>query len=419
MAISITPTPAPTNPQRSDPLNFRHDADQYVNWHTQDFVPELTQIITDLNATIQNLWVGTSSTSTTIGTGSKSFTMVQANLAFGIGNHVRIANTSNPTSYYMSGIITAYNKTTKVLTVNVLTKTGTATLSAWTIALEPPDEYNRVKTWSTMTGAASVPLIVNHLGQYWRLDSNLSDVTTKVPGTASEWTKIGILSSYTVITSSNPAWAKNSNATWVLVEVINGGNSGQAGVSTGTSANVRGGAGGISARKLFRAADLSSTVAIVVGAGGAAAVATSAVNLLVSGNIGGQSSFGTFSTFSSSNYLYAALTIPEVTRYLHGNFNGGDGSQDALQPGGRCIIGGGGGGSGYRSSTESRSSAGGDSVEHGNGGAGNYGLDIDRTATSGAIPGGGGGGCAVGEITTTRTATSGAGGRGEVRIWQW
>lgn len=419
MAISITPTPSPTNPQRSDPLNFRSDADQYVNWHTQKFVPELTQIITDLNATIQNLWVGTSSTSTTIGTGSKSFTMIESNLAFGIGNNVRIASTANPTSYYMSGIVTAYNKTTKVLTVNVLTKTGTATLSAWTIALEPPDEYNRVRTWSTMTGAASKPLIVDHIGQYWRLDSNLSDVTAKEPGTASEWTKIGLLSSYTVITSSNPAWAKDPKATWIMVEVINGGNSGQAAVSTDTAANAKGGAGGISARKLFRAADVASTVAILVGAGGSAVVATSAGKLTESGKIGGQSAFGAFSTFSSSDYLYAALTIPDATRYLHGNFNGGDGSQDSRQPGGRCVIGGGGGGYGYISSIESRTSAGGYSREHGDGGAGNSGLNINTTATSGAIPGGGGGGCAVGEITTTRTATSGAGARGEVRIWQW
>ena len=57
MAISINLTEAPTNPQRSDPDNFREDADKYVDWHTQDFVPEMNQVIDDLNATIQNLWV--------------------------------------------------------------------------------------------------------------------------------------------------------------------------------------------------------------------------------------------------------------------------------------------------------------------------------------------------------------------------
>ena len=81
MARSINLTEAPTNPQRSDPDNFREDADKYVDWHTQDFVPEMNQVIDDLNATIQNLWVGTSSTSNTVGTGSKTWTMTEDNLA--------------------------------------------------------------------------------------------------------------------------------------------------------------------------------------------------------------------------------------------------------------------------------------------------------------------------------------------------
>lgn len=148
MAISINLTPSPTNPQRSDPDNFRENADQYVDWHTQDFVPEMNTVINDLNTTIQNLWVGTSTTSNTIGTGSKTFTMAQTDLAFGIGNSVRVADTSVPTLNYMSGTITAYNKTTKVITVNVLTSAGSGTKTSWSMALEPPDEYNRVKTWA-------------------------------------------------------------------------------------------------------------------------------------------------------------------------------------------------------------------------------------------------------------------------------
>lgn len=45
-------------------------------------------------------------------------------------------------------------------------------------------------TWATRTGAAVVPYCVSHLGKFWMLASNLADVTTKTPGTATEWIDI-------------------------------------------------------------------------------------------------------------------------------------------------------------------------------------------------------------------------------------
>ena len=44
-------TNSPTGPQRSDPDNFREDADQYVDWHTNTNVPELNSVIDAINAT--------------------------------------------------------------------------------------------------------------------------------------------------------------------------------------------------------------------------------------------------------------------------------------------------------------------------------------------------------------------------------
>lgn len=41
--------------------------------------------------------------------------------------------------------------------------------------------------WSSLTGAATIPYCVSHLGFYWQLSSNLADVTTKTPGTDPEW----------------------------------------------------------------------------------------------------------------------------------------------------------------------------------------------------------------------------------------
>lgn len=45
-------------------------------------------------------------------------------------------------------------------------------------------------TWASRTGAANVPYCVAHLSKYWMLQSNIADITVKVPGTASEWQEI-------------------------------------------------------------------------------------------------------------------------------------------------------------------------------------------------------------------------------------
>ena len=401
MAISITPTPSPTNPQRSDPLNFRSDSDQYVNWHTQKFVPELTQIITDLNATIQNLWVGTSDTPITIATGSKTFTMIEENLAFGVGNSVRIADSAAPTSNYMSGIITAYNKTSKELTVNVLTSTGSGTKTAWSIILEPPDEYNRVKSWSSMTGAASKPLVVEHDGVYYGLNTNLADVTAKEPGADSEWTSFGI-KTYEEFTSSG-TWTKPPGCSYVYVQIISGGSSGSIVITSGTTyTSSFGGAGGVCLEKLMPASDLGATVPITVGAGGAAKTATGTSVSTQSGNIGGVSAFGSFTCPVAANYI--SITYNSAQNY---SYRGGSG-RTSLD----SFVGGAGGGGVDQT-------AGGVSQTHGDGGALGIGSNVDTTAGAGTFPGGGGGAGIIITNSSSHTVTSGAGADGCVRIWTW
>ncbi len=44
--------------------------------------------------------------------------------------------------------------------------------------------------WTAQLGAAAVPYSVVHLSKYWQLTSNITDVTVKVPGTATEWVEI-------------------------------------------------------------------------------------------------------------------------------------------------------------------------------------------------------------------------------------
>lgn len=78
---------------------------------------------------------GTSTTSNTVGTGSKSFT-TQANKDFAVGRHLLITSNANPDTQRMSGIVTAYNSGTGALTVNVESNIGSATRTDWTIRID-------------------------------------------------------------------------------------------------------------------------------------------------------------------------------------------------------------------------------------------------------------------------------------------
>lgn len=79
----------------------------------------------------------TSTTSMTIGTGSKTFT-VQTGKSFVVGQFVVIASTASP-SNYMLGQITAYNSGTGSITVAVGTTNGSGTLAAWTVSVSAPN----------------------------------------------------------------------------------------------------------------------------------------------------------------------------------------------------------------------------------------------------------------------------------------
>ena len=75
-------------------------------------------------------YYATSTTSFLIGTGSKAFT-TQANLAYVVGQYVRVVSTVTPTNW-MEGQVTAYTGTT--LTVNVTLTSGSGTLASWNIS---------------------------------------------------------------------------------------------------------------------------------------------------------------------------------------------------------------------------------------------------------------------------------------------
>lgn len=83
-------------------------------------------------------FTGTSTTSLTIGTGSKSLT-IQSNRSFVVGTVVNIASTADPANF-MAGTVTSYNLTTGALVVSVAEGNvgGLGTFAAWTVSLAGP-----------------------------------------------------------------------------------------------------------------------------------------------------------------------------------------------------------------------------------------------------------------------------------------
>ncbi len=84
-----------------------------------------------------NMYVATSTTSLTIGTGSKSLT-TQAGLAYRAGTPVTLADANNPSTNTMSGAVTAYNTSTGAMTIAVTSTAGSGTIANWNLSLSGP-----------------------------------------------------------------------------------------------------------------------------------------------------------------------------------------------------------------------------------------------------------------------------------------
>ena len=87
---------------------------------------------------VANAYRGTSVTSNAVGTGSKTWTVTNANSqipAFAVGMPVRVARTSAPTTTYLQGEITAFTASTGSTTVNVSSSLGSGTHTDWTITI--------------------------------------------------------------------------------------------------------------------------------------------------------------------------------------------------------------------------------------------------------------------------------------------
>jgi hypothetical protein len=111
-----------------------------------------------------------------------------------------------------NALSTEVNSESTTATAQAVIATAQAVLSAASAATALA-AANYKGAWSGLTGAATVPYSVSHLGKFWQLASNLADVTAKTPGTDAEWLEID---KYTVLL------AKTGDATLSAIEL--GGN---------------------------------------------------------------------------------------------------------------------------------------------------------------------------------------------------
>lgn len=105
----------------------------------------------------------TSTTSTLIGTGSKTFTVSTSSTssAFTVGTRVRVAYTTTP-SNWMEGVITAYSGTS--LTVNVDTVGGSGTYAAWTFSVAGVNNSSLVVGTTAITGGTTTRVLYDNAG---------------------------------------------------------------------------------------------------------------------------------------------------------------------------------------------------------------------------------------------------------------
>ncbi len=289
--------------------------------------------------------IATSTTSLSIGTGSKTFT-TQSGKQFVAGAYV-FAVSQGDASKWMFGQITSYTATT--LVVDVSATQGSGSYADWSITL------------SGIRGATGA----------------------QGPG--------GTAAVFTEFTSSG-TYTKDPGASFIMVEAWGAGGGGGSGRYNATRSGGRGGGGGAYTMRVFKASDVPSSVAVAIGAGGAGGTAKTTAADGNTGSYGGNTTFGSLltayggvpgggGTNSNSNGGPGGgvlakdgapnLTYAGVTNVYYGGFGSAWNSYVISDAGSRSSgWGGGSGGGSYASDTTGQFTGGGHSFQGGAGGGG-------------------------------------------------
>lgn len=290
-----------------------------------------------------------------------------------------------------------------------------------------------------LTEAMTLSGLITNSGGYLATASSTHTATTTDAGDAVFNKQVYGLSDY-FSTTTTGTWTKPTQVTassTVLVECWGGGGAGS-GADSGTNSRTGGGGGGAYLSRLFLASNLTSTVAVTIGAGGTGVSDSS-------GNAGGNTTFGSYliaygggggglgtaggggggggalgaggnstSNTGASGGGPLGSAASSANSGLGGAGGGtnasggasafGGGGGGSANTGGGSVYGGGGGGGGQTSSV----SAGGTSLFGGNGGA----SGNSATGGAGSVPGGGGGGT----YSSSGNLTGGAGAKGQCNV---
>lgn len=133
-------TAPPTIPLITDPATFAVRAQDWVVWQAEQLYPELVNQSALLGLSLTSV----STSSNTVGTGSKSFT-VETGKGFVNGLSLSIAYDVTPTNR-MFAVVTGYNSITGQLDVTVQAIEGSGTYTDWVIA----PAFNGVVSYSQL-----------------------------------------------------------------------------------------------------------------------------------------------------------------------------------------------------------------------------------------------------------------------------
>lgn len=330
---------------------------------------------------------GSSTTSTLIATGSKSFT-TQSGKFFDVGNWLLIASDADETNY-MHGQVTAYSGTS--LTVNVTNIGGSGTFTDWVITLSGTQGTKGDKGDTGAPGAGTGDMLgANNL-------TDVADAATafgNIKQAASE-TVTGVVELATTAeatTGTDTTRAVTPAGVAAAIAAISG--------ITGTIVNVQ---FFTSSGTYTRSSGVTKALVFVTAGGGAGGgLTTGGGPYFYGGGNGGNSSFGTHAVASGG----AGAPGPGSASYTSGAHGGIGTTGDFLIRGGSTT---GGGSMTWTSSVTAMhgpAASGGDSFWGGSG----YGGSSGSAGGAGEFGGGGGGTAATGTLLSAWTAGGAAGG---------